>query len=323
LLYRFGDLTLASDVRFSQLPEASQGVAECILVTRRNSRPAPPDRPWNHHWRSAAGRVELSCSRDGDRYRLGVPNFATFAIEDDGRTITCRPEGDPPEDTLEHVVIDQVLPRILVHRGRLVLHAGAVETPSGAIAFVGESGAGKSTLCAAFARDGYRVLGDDGIVARTSDAGRFDAIATYPGLRLMPDPLRFLFGEGAGGTPVAHHTSKRRLRAGVTFDTPRGPLPLVAIYRLDIGPRIEVASVTGREAFVALLRACFQLHLDDAARSRDLFARIGAIVDAIPLRRVSYPRDLAILPDVRRALLDDASRRAPTTPASFAGYACS
>ena len=45
--------------------------------------------------------------------------------------------------------------------GRLVLHASAIESASGVIAFVGRSGAGKSTLAAASVAAGYRYVADE------------------------------------------------------------------------------------------------------------------------------------------------------------------
>jgi hypothetical protein len=248
--------------------------------------------------------------------------LATFLIEDGGRTIACRPHEALPPATLEHLLIDQVLPRVLTHRGRQVIHAGCVATPGGAIGFLGDSGAGKSTLCAEFARAGYPLIGDDGLVVRPAAAGGFEALATYPGLRLLPDPLAVLFDDSAGAAPVAHYSDKRRLardNADLTIAT--GPQPLRALYLLDAAAAIGIAPLPDRDAFMALVRASFQLHLDDPERSRGLFERIGALTDAVPVRRLSYPREFARLGDVREALLEDAEMLA--TLASSTGCACS
>jgi len=251
-----------------------------------------------------------------------MPGLATFLIEGGGGAITCRPHEKLPPATLEHLLIDQVLPRVLTHRGRLVIHAGCVATLRGAIGFLGHSGAGKSTLCAEFASAGHPLLGDDGILVRgTSDTG-FEAQATYPGLRLLPDPLRHWFDEPAGAVPVAHYTEKRRLdRDSGGFTLATEPEPLRALYLLDSGPDIEIAPLSGREAFLALVRASFQLHLGDRERSQGLFETIGAVADAIPVRRLSYPREWDRLGDVREAVLADIL--SSVSPASSEGCACS
>jgi len=247
----------------------------------------------------------LSCARDGDVYRLGFPGLATFLI-DDGGAIACRPLPTLPAGTLEHLLIDQVLPRVLTHRGCLVLHAGCVASAQGAIAFLGDSGSGKSTLCADFACAGHPLLGDDGIVVRRTAAEGFEALATYPGLRLLPDPLARLFDDTSAATPVAHYTTKRRLdRDSVAFTLSAGAAPLRALYVLDTGVDVGITPLVERDAFMFLLRASFQLHLDDRERSRGLFERIGGVQDAVPVRRLSYPRDFDRLGDVRGAVMAD------------------
>jgi hypothetical protein len=183
-----------------------------------------------------------------------------------------------------------------------------VATPEGAIAFLGESGAGKSTLCAEFARAGHPLLGDDGIVVLPTARG-FEAIATYAGLRLLPDPLTVLFEDAPGGEAVAHTNSKRRLPcAGLGLALAQAPAPLRALYWLTPGSQIEIAALPDRDAFLALLRSSFLLHLDDPERSRTLFDRIGALRDAVPVRRLTYPREFGLLPAVREALVADAAR---------------
>jgi hypothetical protein len=314
-------MVVRSEFPLPELLADDSGDAECSV-----SAGSPPGHPtaerWDHQWRSAAGEVVLCCAREGDTYRLGVPHLATFLIEDGGRTVTCRPHRPLPPGTLEHLLIDQVLPRVLTYRGRLVLHAGCVVTPAGAIAFLGDSGAGKSTLCAEFARAGNVLLGDDGIAIRGTAVEGFTAVATYPGLRLLPDPLARLFDERAGSAPVAHYTAKRRLdraHAGVAMTT--DPHPLRALYVLSDGPEIAVSPLPPREAFMALVRGSFQLHLDDKERSRELFERIGALQQAVPTRCLTYPREFSRLGDVREAVLADVAMLA--IPAGSAGCACS
>jgi hypothetical protein len=305
VFYRFADFILESDVRLSALPGAERGPGDCRVRMGPPGRQGSEPARWDHHWRSSDGDVVLSCAREGETYRLGFPGLATFLV-DEGGAISCRPEPRLPAGTLEHLLIDQVLPRVLTHRGCLVLHAGCVASPHGAVAFLGDSGSGKSTLCAEFARAGHPLLGDDGIVVRPTNAAGFEAMATYPGLRLLPDPLARLFDEATWASPVAHYTAKRRLdRRSPDVTLAAGALPLQALYLLDKGAAVTIDPLSDRDAFIVLLRASFQLHLDDRERSRGLFERIGGLQDAVPVRRLSYPRDFASLGTVREAVLAD------------------
>jgi hypothetical protein len=60
----------------------------------------------------------------------------------------------------------------LRQRNRFYVHAsGVVDVHGRAFVFVGESGSGKSTLAFALAREGWTLLGDDGVVLEPTDAG--------------------------------------------------------------------------------------------------------------------------------------------------------
>jgi hypothetical protein len=306
--YRIADLDIESEFSLSELPLGTSGAEECRVQSGPELPADGVEARWDHHWSSPDGTVVLSCARDGDAYRLGMPGLVTFLIEGDGSSITCCAHETLPPGTLEHLLIDQVLPRVLTHRGRVVIHAGCVATPEGAVLFLGDSGAGKSTLCGEFARAGFPLLGDDGVLVRRNATSGFEALATYPGLRLLPDPLLHLFDENTARSPVAHYTEKRRLdRDASGFTLAVGPEPLRALYVLEAGSTIEIAPVPARHAFMALVRSSFQLHLDDETRSRGHFERIAALLDAIPVRRLSYPRDFACLGAVREAILEDVS----------------
>ena len=302
-LYRFGDLVVASELELTQLPSIAGFPAECSLTIRPSAR---SERAWDHVWRRADGAPTLTCAREGDDYTLGFPGWGIASIRDDGRTIEVRPEPGLPLETIEHLIADQLLPRVAAFRGRLVLHAGCVVTASGACAFLGDSGIGKSTLCAGFVRDGDLLLGDDGIFVRRAPSGGFEAEATYPGLRLLPHPAEELWGEEAAALPVSHETLKVRLPAGQG-----GAFPLRALYVLEAqapgepADRIDAALLPSREGFVALLRSAFQLHLGDPGRTRRLFEQIGELLDVVPVRVVRYARRLDLLPGVRHEVLRD------------------
>jgi len=307
--YQFADLLLRSELPLAELPVASPGRPECRVRSGPSKRQGASDDRWDHHWRSSEGGIPLSCARDGDAYRIGMTGLGTFLVEDGGGAIICPAAEALPGGTLEHLLLDQVLPRVLAHRGRLVLHAGCVVTPAGAIGFLGDSGSGKSTLCAAFARAGFPLMGDDGVVVRETAPSGFEVLATYPGLRLLPDALGPLFAGGTGDAPVAHYSAKRRLdRNHAELSLAAGPRPLGALYLLDAGVEIGIEPLGKRAAFTALLSAAFQLHLDDPNRSRELFERVGALCDAVPMRRLTYPRRFSQLDAVRAALLADAVR---------------
>ncbi len=138
---------------------------------------------------------------------------------------------------------------LLHQRGALALHGSAIETPWGAVAFVGHSGDGKSTLAGAMYQRGYRLLSDDVCVVRT-ETGLPMVSPAYPTLHLWADMLDQLDGNHSCQR-VRAGLEKYRLPTGERFATEA--VRLVAVYeltttntdelslsRLDDGDRLAV-----------------------------------------------------------------------------------
>ena len=147
-----------------------------------------------------------------------------------GRSIGCWAGPGISVETLRHLLLDQVLPRLLAQRGQLVLHAGAVRAGSRAIAFVGETGSGKSTLSGSFHVDGCPVLSDDGLLV-TPEAGRALALPTYPSLRLWPEALAGSLRRAAALAPSLT-TRPSSASCSAKPRNPGTPLPLAALFVL-------------------------------------------------------------------------------------------
>ena len=89
------------------------------------------------------------------------------------------------------------------------------------------------------------------------------------------------------------------------------PAPLRTIYVLS-GPRevfrkqrITIAALSPREALVELMRHTFNYVVTDPKRLQRLFSKSLQLASRVPVKRISYPRDLALLPEVRERILAD------------------
>jgi len=310
--YRFGDAVVASDVQLPELPPATRGVPACVVRHSRDERPAANGAPpthWIKRWHLPDGSVCLAIGRRLDRYVLDFPRLARFEVTADGSKVGCRSEPRTDAATLRHLLLDQVLPRVFSLHSRLVLHAGGVATPKGAIAFVGETGWGKSTLCASFAGQGYPVLSDDGLFVGATDDKGVVVTAGYAGLRLLPESDRALATTEAPGrsTPMAAFSAKRRI-ANRQLSFVSDAVPLAALFVLTAPNSaalefVDVNPIAQRDAFMTLVRHSFQLDLDNPARQREFFSLVGRHVSAIPTYRLSYTRSFELLPAVRQAVL--------------------
>lgn len=298
--YRLSGVVVESSVPLPELPPAT-GDPACIfeIATGRGAR-----RPrWYHHWQEADGGRWLSFARTPAGYLLRFPSLADFEVPRAGRgrgapVIGIRPRAGVPADTLRHLLLDQIWPLVLSGSGRLVLHASAVVLAGGrAVAFAGPAGAGKSTLAASLASGGCGLVADDCLLIEKRGRG-WQAVPSYPGLRLWPD-MGKLLPRGAGAR-VAHYTSKTRYAAGV-LRFARRPAPLAAIYVVRAsGARAKAAvtQVSGAQALMDLVPYTYLLDYQDREQLERSFAGLARLTTAVPVFRLDVPRAVRRLAEV-------------------------
>ena len=129
-------------------------------------------------------------------FRLAVPGVARYRVEE-GCRIFIEPLSDAPIEKVRLFLFGSVMGALLYQRGLFPLHGSAVETPWGAMIFVGAQGAGKSTLAAQFHRKGYRLLSDDVCAVAPTPEG-FQVLPALAQLRLCIDSFERL-GAPQGG----------------------------------------------------------------------------------------------------------------------------
>jgi hypothetical protein len=247
-------------------------------------------------------------------YLVRIHEMADFFIDPDGREVSCSPDPRISAETLRHLFIDQVFPRLLNLRGQDALHATSVLTPAGLCAFVGPSGTGKSTLAAAFQLAGYPVLSDDCLVVR-EEGEQIVATPAYPGVRLWEDTIEALRHEDSLALPVADYTVKRRVTvSGQANEVFAHAYPLVRIYapvRSSDRESSEILTVPSIEplsrgaAFLELVSSLFRLDLTDREMLTRQFHFVGRLLSLVTIRRLRIPNALSALPAVRDAILAD------------------
>lgn len=300
--YRYADVGLSSSLPLDELPTADARAPDAIhIVELRDPPPEPPPGAWLRFPSPDDDRTALAVARSDGGFVLRFPGLADFTVERAGRTIRCHAEPGCSPGALRHLLLDQVLPRVLAQQGRLVLHAGAVEVEGRAIACVGASGSGKSTLVAALHAAGRPLVADDGLVVEAR-AHECTALGLYPGLRLWPASLAALPPQIGSGTPVSPGCQKRRLTA-------RGPgvprlHPLAALLVLeptaatgpDAAPRL--LPLPRREACIELIRASFQLDPQGSEPAARLLEDVAGVARLVPAFLLSYPHDFSYLTQV-------------------------
>jgi hypothetical protein len=303
MLYGAYGAVLSSTVLLPELPTHGHAdpdlfvtSANAIAIDEKWRWVEPPDKP-SESW--------LAVATGPAGYRLLFDGGGEFVFSMSERRITAL-TGSADLATTRHLLIDQVVPLVLAHAGRLVLHASSIETSIGAVALMGPAGAGKSTLTTSFAVNGARVLADDALVVGKR-GGDWLAFPAYAGVRIWPDVIATARTDG-DPPRVAPDTEKRRLGPAEGLSFCREPVPMRRIYVLDLEEvdRITLVPLSGRDALMAVVAHTFTLDASDTSRAADQLDRAHALCCDVSVKRLQYPRHFDMLADVREVILADA-----------------
>lgn len=255
---------------------------------------------WRHQWRDPDGGLSLQVALIpggtdlADRYLLSVPDQCDFLLDPQAGHIAIGSCDHLSTHTLEHLLIDQALPRLLAGQGHLMVHASLVKVNDRAVLFLGRSGWGKSTLAGLLHRHGHAALSDDCALLAIDDDLAW-ATPAYPGLRLYEDSIEQAFEGTADLKPVADYTDKQRV---ISFSLPTellAPQLLHAVYLLcdpahaDGPPAIDV--LTPAAACMALVEHSFRLDPASQADTVRLLQQAAAITLKVPAYSLCYQHD--------------------------------
>lgn len=131
-------------------------------------------------WQAAPGKLLLT-----------VKEVARYLIIENREVIVKPLPGSRAED-VRIFLLGSALAAVLHAQKMLVLHAGVIQTKSGAVLLMGNSGAGKSTLTAAFLKRGYAILADDKAGIALDENGVAQTLPGFPRIRLTKDAVEKL-----------------------------------------------------------------------------------------------------------------------------------
>jgi hypothetical protein len=313
--YRYGvyGMVISSDTPLDLPTDTHGGVArvECV------SAPAAAFLAATDGSGDAADRdswYQYIVLRDGSTY-VRWRTVGEFLVAADGRRITCRRFDRASVESFQVYLLGQALSFALVRQGFEPLHATAVVVDGRAVAFLGSNAFGKSSLAACFLEGGSRLLTDDLLILRESR----NCILAYPGpprLKLFPKIARRFLGQDV--TKRVHmNPDTDKLILPIEEHRRHGrPIALEAVYALA-PPRdacratgVRVESLSPREAFLELLKGTFNRRLTNQPRLQRQFGFTTRVTDLVAVKRLSYPRTIDRLPEVREAVRADLARDA-------------
>ena len=306
------DVGLDSDIDLPELPDVSN--ADTVIRIKRATKNSDwiKELDWQYHWRTD-NVICISMAKVDDGYVLKFPELADFSITSSNQSIEYYADTKIPPESIRHLLLDQVIPRVLGQQGRLVLHASAtvLQGDSKAIAFIGSSGWGKSTLATSFLEGGAKLLTDDCLLIEIRDDKVF-CTPNYFGLRLFDDSVDAIFGEKQQSIQVAHYSEKKRLLTDqhegskLSSQVELGGIFLLGDPLQNIGSmQINIKPVSGAEDFMKLIAQIFIIDVSEPNLYGKLFKYIGKILShGVPIYGLEYPREYLMLSSVQKSVKD-------------------
>ena len=255
--------------------------------------------------RDPRGEPRTFLFRAGSQDLLRFANVGDFRIQD--IRIDSYLEG-ARLDLAELRFLGPVLSYWFERRGLPTLHASAATVNGRAVAFLSRHGGGKSSLAAALAQAGSPLLTDDLLVLEET-GDRWEVRPSYPEMRMWPDEAAHFVGSPESLPLVQDGSEKRRVAVGSggfgSFLDASVPLSRIylASRRPETGGDVEIQPVSRSEALIELVRHSFSPRLVEAAGLQPArLDRLGRLVRAVPVWRLSYPSGFDRLPEVVRWL---------------------
>lgn len=218
----------------------------------------------------------LDCWQQGDILQLDIAKEPVCLV-DMSRSEVFFLNDQPISSRLNlEVLTGPVLMLLLAQFNCFSLHAGAVSTAHGVIAFIAESGVGKSTLSADVSED-WAQCADD-IAPLKINHSEVELLA-YPQLKL----------------PLAQARMATQL-----------PMPLTAIFRLtkEASDEIQFKQLSSSQAMLEVVRHTVAAKLFNFRQLEQHLIFAKNLSSLLPVYEVSYPRKLDALPELREQIVD-------------------
>jgi hypothetical protein len=225
-------------------------------------------------------------------FLLKLDRVAKYLVED-GKQITVEPAAGSLESDIRVFLLGSCVGALLHQRGVLALHASALETPRGAVLFMGDSGVGKSTTLQAFIRRGYNMLADDITGVVLSDTGQAAALPAFPRTKLWQDAAERFEIDTAHLERVRPQLEKFELHLHDFYQAQ--PLTLYKVYLLSSHnkPDITLHPLAKPKQFQTLLNNTYRAKfLGGLSMRHEHFKLAIAVANQVTISRLyrpSYP----------------------------------
>lgn len=244
-------------------------------------------------WRSYDRRVVAFAYAAGGEHWFHLPGVASYRFDADGGPVTAVPHNPVAPDRVRDAYTRTVLPLVLQVRGWEILHASAIRSSDGVVAFLASSETGKSTVAHGLGQRGRPVWADDAVAFEMTSRGAVSVPLPFR-VRLRRDAWVFL-GPRPAPAPCAGSDGQSIASLAALFVLTRdaGSDRLVRAERL-----------TAARAFRAVLEHAYCFDPSNEHRKRVMLKRYLDLTRRVPVFGLCYSAGLENLP----AILDHVER---------------
>ena len=243
------------------------------------------------------GRGVLEHSGEGWLIKIqGVADFEVIG----GRQIRVWPAAGATQKDIEIFLFGLAWATLCHQRGLLPLHASAITTKRGIMAFAGPSGAGKSTTAALMGSLGYELVADDMLPISFNREAVPGAWPYLRRLKLEGGPIAQLALTPAELVSEKLDKEKYFVRPKSVADDKWNRLDRIYLLETDTAnSQAPIDQVTGAEAVRALVDHTYYLDFVlDSGLFRDHLALCTQLASKIPVYRLRLSPSLRIETDL-------------------------
>ena len=296
------DINVASEINLFNIPPSCEIDNELTIVSVDKS---PLNKSFKtYHKIVTNGKTLISYLKDNDIFGLRFHNYADFLLNPSKKVIKCFKRRNTSNETLSHLITDQVIPYALSLNGEMLFHSSAVELNNKAISFLAPSGSGKSTIAAYFCKKKHQLVTDDSLLLKNRKNTIY-AYPSYPGLRLWPDIIDNIYSNKVLTKEVSQFNKKRFFNPNSNYEKYLNySLPLKSIYFINNNNKTSIENISPSDAFSLIIKNIFRADMKNKTINKNEFEFITNVLSLVDLYKLNYEMRYESLEKLYGLILD-------------------
>jgi hypothetical protein len=250
-------------------------------------------------WRDGQGSFLAYCYANKEVAWIEWPEVANFRFDKQTGRVVAFPTPFAKTELIEDVYRRTIVPVVLQALGIEVLHASAIATPDGIVAFCAKSGTGKSTLSYALHQRGYQLWADDAVALEITDA-RVSSFFLPFAMKLRPEAKAFFGVEVAPAFPLFP-----KIESAIEKSVPAQIAKLVILHRVQPGETVSARPLSSVQAFATLLPHAYCFSLRDRGRKQVMMQNYLDLVARVPVFELCIEAGMDKLPMILNCIERD------------------